>query len=155
MTRNAKDPHGVEPCEPSKVDQLGGDRREDNLRNRRRPSSRATYPHTPGFKDNGTGKEAALAYAPKAGSRRGQVLAGLDRGPATAEQIAKLIDLHWYLTRPRLSELKALGLVIETGDRGAGALGGRVNVWRLTTAEERGIFNARKAVEAEKTTGDA
>ena len=117
--------------------------------------SEPTYPHTPGFKDNGTGKEAALAYAPKVGRRRAQVLAGLESGPATAEQIAKRIDLHWYLTRPRLSELKALGLVVETGERGAGALGGRVNVWRVTTAEERGLFNARKAVEAEKTTGDA
>lgn len=152
---NAKGPQGAEPCEPSKVDQLGGDRREGTQRTGRRLSSRATYPHTPGFKDNGTGKEAALAYAPKAGGRRAQVLAGLRRGPATAEQIAKRIDLHWYLTRPRLSELKALGMVIETGGRGAGALGGRVNVWRLTTDEERAIFNARKAVEAEKTTGDA
>ena len=31
-----------------------------------------------------------------------------------------------------------------------GALGGKVVVWRLTTPEERALFAARKAVEAEK-----
>ena len=104
------------------------------------------YPQTPGHKgDNGVSREAAEHYAPQVSGRRAQVLDGLKAGPATAEQIGERIGLHWYLTRPRLSELKALGLVIETGGRGTGALGGKVSVWRLTTPTERAAFEAGKA----------
>ena len=101
-----------------------------------------TYPNEPGFKGapNGTGALAATRYAPQVKGRRAQVLEGLEAGPATAEQLGERIGLHWYLTRPRLSELKALGFVTETGERGRGALGGEVNVWRLTTAAERSEF---------------
>jgi predicted ArsR family transcriptional regulator len=108
------------------------------------------YPIAPGFKDKGPGREAAERYAPQVGRRQAQVLGGLDAGPATAEEVGDRVGLHWYLTRPRLSELKALGLVVETGERGRGALGGSVNRWRQTTSEERAIFAARKAVEDEK-----
>ncbi|MGA0601774.1 hypothetical protein ACO2Q3_13795 [Caulobacter sp. KR2-114] len=85
-----------------------------------------------------------MAYAPQVGRRRAQVLAGLEAGPATAEEIGERIGLHWYLTRPRLSELLALGLVAKTGAHGRGALGGSVNVWRLTTDAEREAFQAAK-----------
>jgi predicted ArsR family transcriptional regulator len=117
--------------------------------------SETSYPHRAGFKDDGTGKEAAEAYGDKAVTNRSAVLIAVERKPGTAEQIGERIGLHWYLTRPRLSELKAMGLIVKTGERGKGALGGAVNVWRATTAEERALFNARKAAEAEKTTGDA
>lgn len=110
------------------------------------------YPETPGFKgSSGTGREAAEYYAGQVNGRRLQVMDGLrSLGVATAEQIAAKIDLHWYLVRPRLSECKALGLVVETGERGKGALGGKVNTWRLLTEEERSLFLARKAVTDEK-----
>lgn len=107
-------------------------------------SSDGRYPETPGFKDKGAGRDAAQAYAPQAAGRRADVLAGLARlgGRGTAEQIGEEIGLHWYLVRPRLSELAALGQVIKTGERGLGALGGRVNVWRVTTPAERDAFAA-------------
>ena len=111
------------------------------------------YPEVPGFKgSSGTGQEAADYYAAQAQGRKGQVLAGLEAlgGTATCEEISVEIGLHWYLCRPRISECKALGLVIETGERGAGALGGRVNQWRLTTPDERSLFFARAAAEFEK-----
>lgn len=109
----------------------------------------STYPETPGFKGNpnGPGAEAATFYAPQVKGRRLQVLRGLDEGPGTAEQIGERIGLHWYLTRPRLSELKALGYVAETGARGRGALGGSVSVWRKLTAEEREAWLAEQAKE--------
>lgn len=104
-----------------------------------------TYPATPGFKDAGTGRHAAIKYAPQVKGRRAQVLAGLtDLGVASAEQVGAHIGLHWYLTRPRLSELLALGLVAKTGRRGQGALGGGVNLWRLTTDLERAAFEAER-----------
>lgn len=111
------------------------------------------YPEVPGFKGaSGTGEAASAYYAAQVKGRRADVLAGLEAlgGRATCEEIGAHIGLHFYLTRPRVSELKALGLVIETGERGHGALGGTVNRWRLTTADERSLFLARKAAEDEK-----
>ncbi len=111
-----------------------------------------TYPENPGFKGApaGTGAQAAPNYIPQVKGRRAQVLKGLEPGAATAEELGERIGLHWYLTRPRLSELKALGLVTETGARGRGALGGEVNVWRLTSPEERAKFTALQAMAGEK-----
>lgn len=111
-----------------------------------------SFPESPGWKGQSeTGREAALAYAEKAKGRRRQVIKGLiDYGPATAEQIAEKIGLHWYLTRPRLAELRAMGLAADSGGRGKGALGGKVIVWRLTTPDERAAVEAaRAAKEAE------
>ncbi len=106
------------------------------------------YPETPGWKGQAeTGREAALAYAAEAKGRRRQVLNALiDYGPATAEQLSEKIGLHWYLIRPRLSELKSLGYVADSGERGRGALGGRVVSWRVKTDEER---EAEQAAQAE------
>ncbi len=104
------------------------------------------YPDTPGFKGNlsGPGADGARNYSSQVKGRRLQVLEGLAAGPGTAETIGERIGLHWYLTRPRLSELKAMGLVRETGERGRGALGGHVSVWRLSTPEEIHTFQATK-----------
>ena len=106
-----------------------------------------TFPLTPGFKDSGTGMAAAAAFAPKLGRRQSEVLEALEAGPQTAEQIAQRTGRHWYLVRPRLSELKTLGLATPTGATGVGALGGRVNVWRLTTANERAAHEAKEGGE--------
>ena len=108
------------------------------------------YPDGPGYKGSSdTGRQAAEYYAPQAGTRRAEVLAALEKGPATAEEIGERIDLQWYLVRPRLSELRARGLVKDTGNRGAGALGGKVITWSLTTQEERIAFMAAQTAAAE------
>lgn len=97
-----------------------------------------TYPDTPGFKgDIETGREAAAAFAHKLSSRQAEVLAALADGPATAEQLGAKLDRHWYLIRPRISELKTKGLVVPTGRRPKSALGGKTHEVRLTTAAER------------------
>jgi len=105
---------------------------------------KAPYPVSLGFKGDpqGPGAEGARYYADQVKGRRRQVLDALGDQPGTAEEIGERCGLHWYLTRPRLSELKAMGLVIETGARGRGALGGSVSVWRQTTGEERAAFAA-------------
>jgi hypothetical protein len=63
------------------------------------------YPDAPGFKgaSDGTSADGARYYAPQVIGRRRQVLDGVSKGPATAEQIGERVGLHWYLTRPRLS----------------------------------------------------
>ena len=111
----------------------------------------SSYPERPGFKGdpNGPGADGARYYAGQVKGRRLQALSALDRGPATAEQISEQIGVHWYLIRPRLSELKALGFVTETGERGRGALGGQATVWRQLTPEERAVWLARQEADLE------
>lgn len=105
-----------------------------------------SFPEIPGWKGEcETGREAAIAYAPKAGTRRAAVLAALEElKAASAEEISEATGIHWYLVRPRLSELKAFGLVRDSGGRGIGALGGKVAVWRPATPEERAAYVAAK-----------
>lgn len=115
-----------------------------------------SYPNAPGHKgDLDTGRNAARAFAPRAKPIRQRTLDVIERGPATAEQVAEEIGAHWMITRARCSELRAQGLIDDSGRRGKGALGGKVVVWRATTPVERAVHVARKAVDAEKSGGDA
>ena len=99
----------------------------------------SSYPIEPGSKGRAeTGRQGAARFGPKAGSRQAEALAALERlGVASAEEVAAVTGRHWYLTRPRLSELSAMGLIIDSGDRGVGALGGAVIRWRIATPAER------------------
>jgi len=105
-----------------------------------------TYPETPGWKgDLETGREAAITFKPKAKPLRQRAMEVIERGPASAEQIGAEIDHHFMVVRARCSELRAQGLITDSGQRGPGALGGRVVIWRATTPEERAAFAARSA----------
>lgn len=110
----------------------------------------------PGYKGapDGPGADGARYYAAQMGRRQRQVLDGLGAGPKNAEQISELIGVHWYLVRPRLTELERKGLVVKTGERGRSALGGQSSLYRPTTEAERALFAARLAVEAEKFGAD-
>lgn len=111
-----------------------------------------TYPNSPGFKGAiETGREAAKAFAPKLGRRQQEALDGLaDIGPATADEVAVHIDRHWYVTRPRFSELREKGLIIDTGRRRATEFGGKTWEARLASPSEVAAHLARQAVDAEK-----
>ena len=88
------------------------------------------YPDSPGWRPGSidTSREAAEAFAPKAKPLRVRVLDVIERGDATAEQVAELVGAHWMVVRARCSELRAQGLITDSGLRGAGALGRRVVV---------------------------
>ena len=143
------DPHterpapAAEPSGPSLKLSHGRDSREDTrgapLRQRR------SYPGSPGHKgDLDTGRIAAGAFAPKAAPIRVRALAVIERAPSSAETIADEIGEHFMIVRARCSELRAAGLIDDSGRRGDGALGGRVVVWRATTALERAAFEAAR-----------
>lgn len=102
------------------------------------------YPHAAGHKGTiETGKLAADAFRSKLAPRRAEVIEHLrQNGPATAEDIAEATGRHWYVVRPRISELKALGLVIDTGLRRETPLGGFTAVVRLSTVAEHATFMA-------------
>lgn len=110
-----------------------------------------TYPHSPGFKGRiETGREGARAFAPKLGARQAEALEGLrQHGPATADAIAARLERHWYVVRPRFSELRELGLIVDTGERRPTEFGGKTWVARVATAEEFADHVARKAAQAE------
>ena len=113
----------------------------------------AHYPLAPGVRANSTGETAqaaAIAIAPLALTLQQRCLVLLSSGPASPEELKARIEAELgrvvLLTsvRPRLSALKALGLVTDSGERALGE-GGRCKAirWRLTTPEER-VAEARR-----------
>lgn len=129
-----------------------GGKRPEQANKTGNESQSAIYPDHPGWKGSAdTGRQAAEALAPKLGRRQQEVLdAVAAHGPMCPEQIAARIGRHFVVTRPRASELKLKGLLTDTGDRAVGALGGKVQILRLTTPQERSDFAARRAAEDEK-----
>ena len=117
------------------------------------------YPFTPGHRWNSTGEtamESALAMRGLSQKLEFWCLDSLADGPRTPEEARVWIESQTgrsiLLTsiRPRFSALKARGLVADSSERGLGE-GGRCKSirWRLTTPQERALFAANKAAEAE------
>jgi predicted ArsR family transcriptional regulator len=88
------------------------------------------YPAVPGSKAAGTSSEAAEAMKPRAGILRAKVLACLRTRALTADECADALRESVLAIRPRFSELRALGLVVDTGDRRINDSGRRAIVWR-------------------------
>ncbi len=77
------------------------------------------YGGTPGYKAPGTSRAAAVAMKSSAGDLRGRVLAALQAAPAglTADECATDLGIDRLAIRPRMSELVALGLAADSGQR--------------------------------------
>lgn len=91
----------------------------------------AAYPTAPGWKREGTSREAAESIAPKAMSLRARVFEVIKRRPSTPEEVAAALNEPVHNIRPRVSEGVARGLYEETGERRI-AMGGRMaSVWRV------------------------
>ncbi len=91
----------------------------------------STYPEQPGYRADGTSKEAAQAAAFWAGSLRFRVLVALLIQPMTAEECAARLQAPYESVHPRISELKALGLVHSEGTRRVNSTGKTALVWRV------------------------
>lgn len=111
-----------------------------------------TYPRdSPGFKDRGpysTSRAAADGVASKAGTLKARVMNRLLAGPQTPEAIAEALGEHYTTIRPRLSELRATGLVVPTGETARSALGKKALLWRRCTSLETQAFLEAKEAEA-------
>lgn len=110
----------------------------------------------PRWRRNATGetsKAAAIDMRPRAPRLRDRVLAHVEERQGTPEDIQARLraDGVFHLVssiRPRFTELKAAGLVCDSGERGLGeSLRCKSVVWRATTPEERSHFAALKALE--------
>jgi hypothetical protein len=118
------------------------------------------YPLQPGYRAGSpeTAIAAAEAIKPIAPTLEQMALDAVTVRPSTPEEIKLVIEAQTgrpvLLTsiRPRLSQLKARGLVADSGERRPGESGRCMSVaWRATTQEERALFAARQVAAAEKS----
>lgn len=94
-----------------------------------------SYPDSPGYKEDTTSRDAAEAFENEAHVLRQMVVASLrDRGPATADTLARSIGRDRLAVRPRVSELRAAGAVFDTGKRGVNVSGKKAIIWDLMPA---------------------
>lgn len=95
---------------------------------------REKYPASPGFKAPGTSQEAAEAIKPVVHYLQGVVLKHLAYWPdqgRTADECAEELNKSVLSIRPRFSELKEKGLIVDTGQRRKNASGRNAIVWTL------------------------
>lgn len=93
------------------------------------------YPDSPGFKERGTSRDAAMAARPAAADLRSRCLGAIARaGDAgmTADQVAAALAASVLGVRPRISELASLREIERTGERRPNASGIMAAVWRRT-----------------------
>lgn len=88
------------------------------------------YPDTPGYKRNGTSREAANAVADTAPKMRDRILALLRIRPRSADECAESLGASILYVRPRLSELARAGRIAPTGNRVRNASGKAAMTWR-------------------------
>lgn len=89
------------------------------------------YPHEPGWRDAETSREAAEAIAGIAGTLRRLVFDYIRTHPGrTADDIAAALKMSTRTIQPRVSELRALGLIINDG-RGRNPSGHAAHLWKV------------------------
>jgi len=95
--------------------------------------SELIYPDAPGFKVSGPSEQAAEAIGGNASKLRAAVLAQFAAYPggATADEVAKDLNLSILSVRPRVSELNRTGKIEQTGGRRKNDSGMTATVWRI------------------------
>ncbi len=98
--------------------------------------SELIYPDAPGFKTQGPSQQAAKAISSTAATLRAQVLNEFKQHQAgrTADEIATSLNLSVLSVRPRVSELRRLGKIEQTGSRRTNESGMTATVWRLSSS---------------------
>lgn len=89
------------------------------------------YPVAAGFKVTGTSQEAARKVTPRLTGLRSKVMDALRAGDKTADEVAEFMDKSVLSVRPRLSELREMGLIEPTGARRHNESGMTADVWRI------------------------
>ena len=92
------------------------------------------YPEHPGFKKTDTSEDAADKMVSKAATMRGQIMEMLEDetwAGVAADEAAENFGFIVVSCRPRFSELKALGVIVDSGRRRESAYGAKQIVWVL------------------------
>jgi predicted ArsR family transcriptional regulator len=105
--------------------------------------SELIYPDAPGFKAHGPSEQAAQVVGMTASKMRAAVLAQFAQYPggATADEVAKDLNLSVLSVRPRVSELKRTGKIKQTGARRKNESGMTATVWRIAPQTAPGAAN--------------
>lgn len=85
----------------------------------------------PGAQMSETSRAAAKSVVVTAATLREAVLEELKRAALTADEAAAALDQSVLAIRPRLSELKRLGLIEDSGIRRTNESGKSAAVWRV------------------------
>jgi len=88
------------------------------------------YPAHPGHKAPGTSAESAQRMAGTAELLRTKALALLKGAALTADEVAQAIGETVLSIRPRISELKRMGLIVATSQRRPNISGHSAAVWQ-------------------------
>jgi DNA-binding IclR family transcriptional regulator len=101
--------------------------------------SELIYPDAPGVKVSGPSEQAAEAISGTANKMRAAVLAQFSQYPAgaTADEIARDLNLSVLSVRPRVSELNRTGKMRQTGARRRNESGMTATVWRVASGGPR------------------
>ena len=92
------------------------------------------YPSTPGTYNQPTSIQAANDMQPKASRLRGLCIDALiDYGNMTPDETAAFLGFDKLSIRPRFSELKAMGEIVDTGERRSNDSGKKAIVWAIST----------------------
>ena len=92
-----------------------------------------TYPDAAGYaRDSDTSRAAAAHVDETLSARQARVLSVLaERGPLAGFEVARVLRRPTYVVLPRLTELKLVGAVVDTGERRENPDTGRTaTVWR-------------------------
>jgi len=103
-----------------------------------------TYPNHPGAKVAGTSHDAADNIAEHAETLRDRVDGLFSRHDGlTADECAELLGAEIWSVRPRLSELRRLGRIVETDQRRKNRSGMTATVWKravVVTPAQQDLF---------------
>ena len=92
-----------------------------------------SYPSTPGYRNQETSRQAALDFADKAPTIQSRVLQSIKECGrwygATPSEVALALDIPEVNVRPRFTELKLKGLIVDSGDRRLSSYGKQQIVW--------------------------
>ena len=89
------------------------------------------YPNAPGYKTNGPSKDAAESMRGRASLLRDRVVVALAERPMTADECAEALGESVLSIRPRFTELRARGAVVDTGERRQNASGRSATAWAI------------------------
>lgn len=88
-------------------------------------------PEGPGWKQGDTSAQAAAEMAPKAATLRQMALDALREAdePLTADEVAARLRMDRLSIRPRITELRNAGRVVDSGQRGTTRAGKTAVKW--------------------------
>jgi hypothetical protein len=92
----------------------------------------ASYPHSPGYKEGTTSRDAAERMSSSAGDLRSAslaVIAGRGSYGATADEVAAVLKKTVLAIRPRITELSKSGAIRDSSTRRANVSGMTAKVW--------------------------